>query len=79
MICLVMNLWNGRRLKSVYALRNLLKLKDFSPVKLKDIKGIAYRDNNEIKINLPEKVVPTERMDINLKAFLCMEIGRAHV
>ena len=55
--------------EGVYALRNLLKLKDFSPVKLKDIKGIAYRDNNEIKINLPEKVVPTERMDIDLPGY----------
>jgi len=55
--------------EGVYALRNLLKLQDFSSEKLKDIKGIAYRHNNEIKINLPEKVVPTERMDIDLPGY----------
>ena len=37
--------------------------------RLKDIKGIAYRKGNEIKINLPEKVVPTERMDIDLPGY----------
>ena len=36
---------------------------------MKDIKGIAYRKSNEIKINLPEKVVPTERMDIDLPGY----------
>ena len=55
--------------EGVYALRNLLKLEDFSVDKLKHIKGIAYRDGNEIKINSPEKVVPTERMDIDLPGY----------
>ena len=40
--------------EGVYALRNLLKLNNFSSDKLKDIKGIAYREGNEVKINLPE-------------------------
>ena len=43
--------------EGVYALRNLLKLDKFSSQELKDIKGIAYRNDEEIKINLPEKVV----------------------
>jgi len=55
--------------EGVYALRNLLKLDKFSSQELKDIKGIAYRKGNEIKINLPEKVVPTERMDIDLPGY----------
>ena len=55
--------------EGVYALRNLLKNKNFSPDKLKNIKGIAYRDGKEIKINLPEKVVPTNRMDIDLPGY----------
>ena len=55
--------------EGVYALRNLLNLDEFSPNNLKDVKGIAYKDGNEIKINLPEKVVPTEKMDIDLPGY----------
>ena len=55
--------------EGVYALRNLLKLDKFSSQELKDIKGIAYRKGNEIKINSSEKVVPTERMDIDLPGY----------
>jgi len=55
--------------EGVYALKNLLKLNDFYPSNLKNIKGIAFRNNNEIKINLPEKVVPTERMDVDLPGY----------
>ena len=36
---------------------------------IENIKGIAYRVENEIKLNLPEKVVPTERMDIDLPGY----------
>ena len=55
--------------EGVYALKNLLKLKNFLPKNLKKIKGIGYRDSNIININLPEKVVPTERMDIDLPGY----------
>ena len=55
--------------EGVYALRNLLKLNNFSSDTLKDIKGIAYREGIEVKINLPEKVVPTEKMDIDLPGY----------
>ena len=55
--------------EGVYALRNLLKLDRFSSQELEDIKGIAYRKGNEIKINLPEKVVPTEKMDVDLPGY----------
>ena len=55
--------------EGVYALRNLLSLNDFSSKRLENIKGIAYRVENEIKLNLPEKVVPTERMDIDLPGY----------
>ena len=55
--------------EGVYALRNLLKLDNFSSRELKEIKGIAYRTGDEIKINLPEKVVPTERMDTDLPGY----------
>ena len=55
--------------EGVYALRNLLKLESFSSDNLKNIKGIGYRDGEKIIINLPEKVVPTERMDIDLPGY----------
>ena len=55
--------------EGVYALRNLLKLSNFSSNELVNIKGIAYRDNEKIKINLPEKVVPTEKMDQDLPGY----------
>ena len=55
--------------EGVYALRNLLKLDNFSTKNLEQIKGIAYRDSGKININLPEKIVPTERMDIDLPGY----------
>jgi len=55
--------------EGVYALRNLLKLNNFSLNELENIKGIAYRNGDKIKINLPENVVPTEKMDIDLPGY----------
>ena len=55
--------------EGVYALRNVLKLENFTTSTLKSIKGIAYRENDKILINQPEKVVPTERMDIDLPGY----------
>jgi len=55
--------------EGVYALRNLLKLDYFSSENLKNIKGIAYRKNSNLEINLPERVVPTEKMDIDLPGY----------
>ena len=37
--------------EGVYALKNILTLKSFDKNKLKNIKGIAYRDGKEAKIN----------------------------
>ena len=42
--------------EGVYALRNLLKLDNFSPNKLKNIKGIGYRDSDKILISLSTKL-----------------------
>tara|TARA_B100000586_G_scaffold3098_1_gene2088 strand:- start:1891 stop:3450 length:1560 start_codon:yes stop_codon:yes gene_type:complete len=55
--------------EGVYALRNLLKLENFPSKELSKIKGIAYRDGEEVFINLPERIVPTERMDIDLPGY----------
>ena len=54
--------------EGVYSLRNLLKLSDFSSNNLSKIKGIAFRNQNKI-INAPEKIVPNEKMDIDLPGY----------
>ena len=55
--------------EGVYSLRNLLKLTDFSSNNLSKIKGIAFRNQNKIIINAPEKIVPNEKMDIDLPGY----------
>ena len=55
--------------EGVYALRNILKLDDFSSENLSKIKGIAYRINNKVKINSPEIIVPNDKMDIDLPGY----------
>ena len=55
--------------EGVYALKNLLELDDFDEKYLDNIKGIGFRKNKSIQINLPEKVVPNERMDIDLPGY----------
>ncbi len=55
--------------EGVYALRNILKLKNFSKDSLSDVNGIAYRDNDVIKLTNPEKVVSTENMDNDLPGY----------
>jgi len=55
--------------EAVYSLRNILKLNDFTSISLSKVKGIAYRDGNEVRITPSEKVVPTERMDIDLPGY----------
>lgn len=53
--------------EGVYALRNLAKLNDFS--NLENINGIVWRKNGIVTINPPEKVVPNERMDVDLPGY----------
>jgi radical SAM superfamily enzyme YgiQ (UPF0313 family) len=55
--------------EGVYSLKNLLLSNNFEIETLKNINGIAYRYNNEIRINKSEKVVPNERMDIDLPGY----------
>ncbi len=55
--------------EGVYALRNLLSLKKFDIEDLKNVKGIGYRINSEIFLTEPEKIVPQERMDIDLPGY----------
>ena len=55
--------------EGVYALRNLIKLENFNHENLNSIKGIGYRNNNEIIITEPEKIVPQEKMDQDLPGY----------
>ena len=55
--------------EGVYSLRNLLNLFDFSSNNLAKIKGIAFRNQNKVIINAPEKIVPNEKMDIDLPGY----------
>ena len=55
--------------EGVYALRNILKLDKIDNENIRDVKGIAFRLQNKIKINPAEKVVPSEKMDIDLPGY----------
>ena len=55
--------------EGVYALKNILSLKNIDTPSLDNIKGIAFRQKNEIKINPAEIVVPNDRMDIDLPGY----------
>ena len=55
--------------EAVYALRNILKLFDFTSESLSTVKGIAFRVGEEIKMTPPEKVVATKDMDNDLPGY----------
>jgi anaerobic magnesium-protoporphyrin IX monomethyl ester cyclase len=56
--------------EGVYALWNILKLSNISIDNLKDIKGIAYRNqNSKVIFNRPEIVVPNNKMDEHLPGY----------
>lgn len=55
--------------EGVYALRNILKLDNIDLKSLSNIKGIAYKYKGKIEINSPEKIVPQEKMDIDLPGY----------
>lgn len=55
--------------EGVYALRNILSLDSIDVNNLENIKGIAWRKNDEIVINDPEIIVPNEKMDIDLPGY----------
>ena len=55
--------------EGVYSLKNILNLDSFKATNLKDIKGIGYRDNKKALLTKPEKVVPNEKMDIDLPGY----------
>lgn len=55
--------------EGVYALRNVLALNDINEKSLENIKGIVRRAGDSVLMNLPEKIVPNERMDIDLPGY----------
>jgi len=55
--------------EGVYALLNLLKVNSFEDSELKDVKGIGYRKNGVPFLTEPEKIVPQDRMDIDLPGY----------
>jgi len=55
--------------EGVYSLRNILALPEIDINKLDDIKGIVWRKDGVVKINPSEKVVPNDRMDIDLPGY----------
>lgn len=55
--------------EGVYSLLNILTLKEINFENLKKIKGIAFKYNSKIYFNDVEKVVPQEKMDIDLPGY----------
>jgi len=55
--------------EGVYALRNVLALESIDDSTLNGVRGIAYRSGSEIFLTKPERVVPQERMDIDLPGY----------
>lgn len=54
--------------EGVYALHNLLRT-DFSDSSLEKVKGIGYKRGGVLILNQPERIVPQERMDIDLPGY----------
>jgi anaerobic magnesium-protoporphyrin IX monomethyl ester cyclase len=55
--------------EGVYALRNILKISNYSSESLSKIKGIAYRSKDKIIMNDPEVIVPNDKMDEDLPGY----------
>lgn len=55
--------------EGVYALRNVLSLEKIEVNNLENIKGLVWRKNGTPIINQAEKIVPQERMDIDLPGY----------
>ena len=55
--------------EGVYALWNILNKKEINLETIKDVKGIALRDGNNVIFNPPEKIVPNDKMDEHLPGY----------
>lgn len=55
--------------EGVYSLWNILRERSIDLNSLSNIKGIGYRKDGKVVVNAPEKLVPQERMDIDLPGY----------
>ncbi|MGD1007810.1 MAG: cobalamin B12-binding domain-containing protein, partial [Ignavibacteriaceae bacterium] len=55
--------------EGVYALRNILSQSTIDLNIFSNIKGIVWRQNGNINLNPPEKIVPNDRMDLDLPGY----------
>ena len=55
--------------EGVYALRNVLSLKHIDVNDLSNIKGVVWRHNGKVQLNVSEKVVPNSMMDVDLPGY----------
>ncbi len=55
--------------EGVYALHNILRIKNINLDTIKNINGIVLRKDGKIFMNPPEKVVPQDRMDEDLPGY----------
>ena len=56
--------------EGVYALWNVLKLDDLTDIdQLKAIRGLGMRLNGKVHLTLPERIVPGDRMDMDLPGY----------
>ena len=55
--------------EAVYALRNVLSMPEIDASSMENVKGIAWRRGENVVINKSERVVPQERMDIDLPGY----------
>jgi radical SAM superfamily enzyme YgiQ (UPF0313 family) len=55
--------------EGVYALRNLLALNAIEADYLGEVRGIGYRIDGKVVLTHPEKVVPQDRMDVDLPGY----------
>lgn len=55
--------------EGVYALRNVLDLQEINNNTIKDIKGIVRREGERVIMNLSERIVPADKMDVDLPGY----------
>jgi anaerobic magnesium-protoporphyrin IX monomethyl ester cyclase len=55
--------------EGVYALRNVLNLEEINESNLRKVNGLVIRSEGIILMNPPEKIVPNNRMDIDLPGY----------
>jgi len=55
--------------EGVYALRSILSLPEIDVNSLSNVKGVVWRKNDRVQLNVSEKVVPNNMMDIDLPGY----------